>query len=333
MSFSPWKRVLLISLTFLFCSTNLKPLFSANVDELVSKSVDQMCEQLIKIQEPEPLFHIQAQNLSQNLVYAKWLEPSDFVTGASKDELKGLNGSLAYARVKAPFFRVAQTIITHEGEPKFIPGIKSTKVLTRKRESNSSEYILIERDREVPVALKPFILSGSKYKIENMIRKKENAWILVRVKLAHVGKNEQKTMMKAIEGFEFAKDMGNGEVLLISGGFALPNLGFLKIEKEKNENGKQVSFKAPINKATFGFLDKVTEKLDVKSQVYKLIADSIVEGTFQSVAAVTQVTTDERWKSKWAYQLTKDETRALLKDNREIFERAKKNNQITYKSK
>ncbi len=72
--------------------------------------------------------------------------------------------------------------------------------------------------------------------------------------------------------------------------------------------------------------------LDVKSQLYRVVTESILEGTYQNMTALMQVTTDPRWKDKWTHQLTKEDTEHILKENKSFLESAKKNHWIVYPS-
>ncbi|MBI4388443.1 MAG: hypothetical protein HY582_05315 [Candidatus Omnitrophica bacterium] len=250
----------------------------------VSEWVNQMASKLIEGEAPDKLFSIYFQDIPVNEARSLFLDPHQWIQGVDEKEIGRYIGSLAFARIKAPFFRVANAVIAYEAEAKFIPGIVSSKVVERKRESSESEFVLIEREREIPVALKALIAQDGRYQIENRIQKKEGEWLLVHLRLSDSDRVSGKCLMKVIEGFEYVKNLGAGEALYLSGGFALPNTGFLKVGKKNGDEKKRNGFGG----IALGVLDKVAQKLDVGSHVYRITTQAVLEGAYQDAAAVIQ---------------------------------------------
>ena len=328
MKLSFYKLIFRFSLLSALCVIVFSPLLSAHEASLVSARVDQVCSQLQNGESPEKIFSISLANLPDNEVHAKWLDPREWVPDANQREIARYVGSLAFARLNAPFFRVYRAAVSFPDEPKFIPGISSTKVLERTKQGNDKEIVLLERERGIPLALRAILTKDSHYRILDTIASKKDSWLLVRVKL-DPSQHQRKGLMKVIEAFEFYKKLQDDRVLMVTGGFALPNTGVLPAKNGDSEPKKLLK---PLSTVTMGVLDKVVSTLDVRSQIYKLVSQAVLEGTYENVAALTQITTDPRWKDKWAYQLTPEDSKQIFDENKAVLEKAKKNRWIVYQS-
>jgi len=241
----------------------------------ISRLVDRICNRLESGESPEHLFQVSPDQIPLNQVRAKWLKPSQWIPKGNQQEINQYVGSLVYARLQTSFSKAAQAVVAYDSETKFIPGIVESKILERRQISKDREFILLERKRDLPLAVKALIINDGRYQIENRIETKENSWLLIRVRLKRHPSGEKlvRGLMKVIEGFEYVRDVGNGQVLYMSGGFALPNTGFLRIKKTE-EIAKPLN---PLNKATFGIFGKV-----VGGVIIVLVAWLVVDMTMKS---------------------------------------------------
>lgn len=308
---------------FLFCSVAA----GANAADLISEKVDQIFDRLERGENPEGIFEISFSGLAPGEGRVAWIEPKLWIPSAKEKDLAGYVGSLAYGRFDAPFHRAFLAMTSYADAPRYIPGILSTKVLERKRLGKEEEVVIVERARELPAALRAFSGYDSRYRLRYDIRFKEGAWVLIRIRLHAGGKRrwEGRPLTKEIEAVEFMKCLEGDRLAYLSFGFALPNVGFLPIQKTSGQ-------KVPglLNSVTLGVADKIASRLDIGGQLFLAIADSILDGTYQTMFSLMQVTTDSRWNSKWVHQLNLQETREVFRENEAGLEAARKKGWIAY---
>ncbi len=319
--------VFLLPLFFVFVFPVTATALEAKESKVVSDVIDQIHDQIQKGENPEKLFSLPITGTADNEPHIGWLDPHKWVPAGNEEKISHYIGSVGFVKLKAPYFRVYHAAISYVDEPKFIPGILSTKVLNRVSQEKGKERVLLEREREMPLALRALMIKSSRYQISNEMTSKKNDWLLIRIKLAHSEKRE-KRLMKVIEALEYYKNLGGGKTLYLTAGFALPNTGFLSVQKAE----KPPKLLKPFGTAALDVLDKVVSKLDVRNQIYRTITESILDGTYQNMIAITQLTTDPRWKDKWAHQLTKEESGQIVKENKSFLETAKKNGWVVYPS-
>lgn len=320
---STFKRILLTFLLFsIIFQTNF---LIADPQNIVAEHMDNICARLQKGENPESLFSISLANLPDNEVHAKLLDPIKWIQNGKPEELGAYIGTLAFTRINTDFSKVIRATLSYRDESKFIPGILATKVLKRTKESAEKETILLEREREVPLALRAIVPGASRYYIRNLIISKED-WLLIRIQ-PDFSQKSGKNFLKSMDAFEYYKKLPEGKTLVLTVGFALPNVGFLATKKDASKKVPK-----PLNKVTFGVLNKVVAAIDVRDKVHTEISKAIAEGIYQNVVGLVQVTTDSQWKDKRLYQLTEEDSNQILSGNKLILEKAKKNNWIDYKS-
>ena len=309
----------------------LSPLFIFQVDVLaadtqnvVANHVDDICARLQSGESPESLFSISLENLPDNEVHAKLLDPVKRIPNGNREKLGSYIGTLAFARAVAPFFKIAHTATAYRDESKFIPGILSTKILQQNRSSKGEEIILLEREREIPLALRAILRGASRYLLKNKVTLKEDSWLLVRTQVS-VSENQGKGFLKTLEAFEYYKKLPDGKTMILMAGMALPAASFLSKKASVSEKVPK-----PLSKATFGVLNKVVSAMDVRDRLHFELSKAAVEGLYQEAVSLIQVTTDPRWSSRWVYQLTGEDSKEILDGNKSILEKAKKNHWIDY---
>lgn len=313
-------RVILTA--FVFLSGAFNPLGFTKEPEAhapVSKAIDRIAERLSKGEALDQVFSIPISKTPLGEVRVQWLDPAKLIEGSNPKEAARYIGSVGFVRFKADFFRVSHTISAYSDESKFLPGVVSTKVISRVK-SGSKEIVRLMREREMPLALRAMMMKTSSYHATNEIKMKEGEWTLIRIKLS--SDEKQSKLLRALEAVEYVKKMKNGELWYVTMGFALPNTGFLNLQKSQESKKSAL----PMGKV----FEKVASKLDVRNQLFDVMTKSILDGVYQNLTSVTQVTTDPRWNNKWARDLTTAETEQLLKENKASLEKAKKNDWIKY---
>ncbi len=316
--------VFFLSVSFLLF---LPPAFCAAEENPAVRAVDQVLARLEAGEEPQKIFTSLHADIPRNEARAAWINPREWI-GA--DGVNGYVGTLVYAYIEAPFHKISQIIKAYTDAPKYIPGVIETNIISRKREAANQESVLVERKREIPVALRALKPASNRYYLQYELKWKEDSWLGIRVHLANHGRKKSKgALMKVIEAVEYIRKLDDRTVFYVSFGFALPDTGFIpveKAEKQDNQNGANKLIKS----VTFGFSDKIAATLDVGSRLYDSITQSILDGTYQTASSLIQVTTDQRWKNKWPHQMSAKDTEELFKENKALLEHAKKNNWIEY---
>ncbi len=296
----------------------------SNTTNAVHKRVNEIVSLLQKENNPEAVFSVSLNGIPDNEVHAKPLDPGKWIPQGEKAELNRYVGALAFVRISAPFFKVSRSAISYSDESKFTPGILSTKIVDHKRLSNENEVLILERERDLPLTLRPFFPTGSRYRLSNTLISKTDSWLSARIALIS-SLHHSRNLLKSLEGFEFYQKLSDGKTLVFMGVFALPNTGALASKKDFS-----VKIPNPLSKVTLGVLDKVVSTLDVRDKLYSEVSKAVVDGAYQNAVGLTQITTDPRWKSKWTYQLTGEESKQILTENKAILEKAKKNKWIEY---
>lgn len=289
-----------------------------------SKLVDRFSRELETGKDPETIFSISIPKALENEVRVIWLDPIQWLPSDNQNETRKYIGFLAYSRIKAPFDRVFHTVTAFRDEPKFTPGVISTDVLEWKRVSETKSSVTLIRRRKLPLFLAG--MKDARYQIQGNITSGPG-WTVIRAKLVHPsGKKLTGGLLEVMEGFEYIKSTGAGETIYVAGAFAMPDTGIVPIRRsaasEKSEKPRLV----PLSLG----LDKIKETLDVGGQLYEKIVGSVLDGAFETTAALVQVTTDGRWNQKRVYQLTKNESETILHENGLLLKKAKKNRWIAY---
>ncbi len=297
------------------------PCFAAQLSDSVAKVVDQIAKQLRDGSSPESIFDIPLAKTADNQVRVEWVDLKKWFPNEDPHEVGKYIGFLAHARIAASFRRVSQVVTAYRDEAKFTPGVQATKVFEWRRESPNQTYVLLERKRELPLLLAG--LKDTTYKIGNTIHTKNGSEMVIRAELiGESGKGERSGLLEAMEGFEYVKSVGNEDTLYVGGAFTLPNTGFLPFHPTQPSNGGKGSL--------FEGLKRATSKLDVGNQLYEKVTKSILDGAYETTAALVQATTEAPWRNKWPYQFTSKDTKEILTQNKRLTKEAAKKGLIRY---
>lgn len=311
----------------------LLPIFqniTADSTPPIAETINKIANQLETGGNPDKIFSLPISKTPEQEVRVIWLDPKQWITGQGPEKSSGYIGLLTFVTLNAPFHRVQQALTAYQDAPKFTPGLIGTKVLEWKRLSSEKSVIIINRKRAMPALLAG--LKDADYKIRNEVTIKDQNYVLARSSLVlDGGKIGARDVMQEMEGFEYIKKLDENKTLYLGGIFTLPNTGILPMKASAEQEEKDDEKKNLLTNG-ISFVKSKLEVLDVRVRFFEIISTSVLEDAFKTTVGLMKITTDPRWRDKWAYQLTSSDSKKIFSECESLLKKAKENKWIRFPS-